>query len=107
MYVHAFCVACPTAPVEIGAFFCRARMHMSTWYLIIDDLASELRDTRHIPVPIPTHVLKNERKLREFTMQTLRSLMALPMYTWHHAPEDVVIDGFTVRGHSVYPSFST
>jgi hypothetical protein len=87
------------------------RRPLPRYYLIIDDLAMELSTEHPIHVPIPDDVLKSldssDLEMRKFTKKVLISLMKLPYYKWYHDIGDVIIGGFTIRQHNIYPSFST
>lgn len=51
--------------------------------------------------------MSDDKELRKFTREVLKRLQKLPYYTWTHAYQDVVIDGFSMRFANIYPSFST
>lgn len=80
-------------------------MDKATRFLVVDDLALELHE-HPIHVPIPKSV-KTEKQMREFTKKVYADFMKLPYFSWYHGIGDVVVDGFTVRHHLVYPGIST
>lgn len=79
----------------------------SGMFLVIDDLALELRE-HPIDVPIPANVLSDgEDVLRKWTKRVYKRLMKLPYYKWTHNVNNIIIDGFIVRHKKIYPSIST